>query len=201
MQLERANAQLVALSQQDALTGIANRRAFDETFADSWTRCADEQLPLSVMMIDIDQFKQYNDLYGHVVGDRCLARVAEVLDRVARAPNTLVSRFGGEEFAVLLPGRDAGECYRAAEGLRQAVVVAGIAHGANPWGLVTISIGCATAVPQRTGERMELLEVADAALYRAKQRGRNRWECAVSGFQDPRTLRHASFDLLAAAPA
>ncbi len=191
--LERANAQLVALAQQDALTGIANRRAFDHHFTEAWSRAIDTRLPLSLLMIDIDQFKQYNDLYGHLAGDCCLARVAAVLTCVARGPGTLVARFGGEEFAVLLPNHTPAACYRAAEDLRQAVVTAGLAHEASPWSQVTISIGCATAEPRLNGERLELLASADAALYRAKEQGRNRWECAGDGFQDANTLLYSLF--------
>ncbi len=194
-QLRRANAQLVALAQQDSLTGIGNRRAFEEGFAEAWNHACESGTPLAVLMIDIDHFKQFNDLYGHLLGDRCLARVAAVLARVVVTAGALVARFGGEEFAVLLPDVSESECCRIAELLRQAVASAGIAHDGNPWGLVTISVGIASGMAARQGDRLELLGHADAALYRAKQRGRNRVEGAGGEFQEARMLRPSSMEV------
>ena len=194
-QLQEANVRLTTLSQQDALTGIANRRAFDERFAESWSRAAEQKTCLAMLMIDIDKFKQYNDIYGHLRGDRCLAEVAEALARVVHGPNALAARFGGEEFVVMLSNLATAECHKVAERLRQAVVAINIPHEGNSWGLVTISVGCASGIPQPGGERLELLERADTALYHAKQMGRNRWESAENGlntgFQGLWLLQHS----------
>ena len=177
-QLRGANAQLQALAWQDPLTGISNRRGFDEAFAAAWENAAADRKPLSMLMLDIDHFKQYNDQNGHLVGDACLVRVAQHL-RAAVGELNVVARFGGEEFVVLLPDGDVRACFHLAEKLRKAVVAASIPHEGSLWGLVTISLGCATVLPAKDMERQELIAEADAALYRAKARGRNRLESPI----------------------
>lgn len=174
-QLTRANALLEKLSSEDALTGLANRRAFDLRLEAEWARARRGGEPLSLLMMDIDFFKRYNDHYGHPAGDVCLQRVAAVLDAHARRPADLVARVGGEEFAVLLPGAGTAAAVQLAERMRQAVAAAEIPHAASgAAGHVTASFGVASLVPDGGQPPQALLAAADAALYRAKEEGRNR---------------------------
>ena len=184
-QLREANAQLQALARQDPLTGIANRRAFDEALAVAWEHAETHRMPLSMLMLDIDHFKQFNDSNGHLLGDACLVRVAQLLG-ATMGENNRVARFGGEEFVVLLPEGGVQACFQMAERLRREVVCAAIPHDDSPWGIVTISIGCATVLPAMGGERHMLLAEADAALYRAKERGRNQLASPLTGDGDLR---------------
>lgn len=175
--LDEANRELIRLSSVDGLTGISNRRQFDELYVREWARAMRSAAPLSVMMCDVDYFKQYNDLYGHQAGDECLREVARVLQSCVRRPADLVARYGGEEFSVVLPDTDADGAYRVAETMRQGVVGLDIPHEAGKDGKVSISIGIASVVPQKEiSTRETLLMAADTALYAAKQKGRN---CAV----------------------
>lgn len=189
-QLREANARLRAIARQDPLTGMPNRRAFDEGFADAWQHAASAGKPLSALMLDIDHFKQFNDRYGHLAGDDCLVRVAHAL-RAVVGDETRVARFGGEEFVVLVPG-GVQACFQLAECLRRGVVGAAIPHEDSDWGLVTISVGCATVLPAMGGERRTLLAEADAALYQAKERGRNQLGSALTTGRDLR-LVHEDF--------
>lgn len=174
-ELRLANAHLSRLSFVDALTGLANRRRFDEALAQEWRRSARSQTPLAVVMADIDGFKLYNDALGHVEGDRCLAAVAQVFLQAVGRAGDLVARYGGEEFVVLIPGADHAAAARFAEGLRVACEAQAIAHPTSPVGpVVTISLGVASCTPSDDGLATSLVEQADAALYRAKQEGRNR---------------------------
>ncbi|MBV8516701.1 MAG: GGDEF domain-containing protein [Acidobacteria bacterium] len=180
--LEAANEHLATaietlhrISTQDGLTGVANRRHFDETLAVEWRRAARSRAALSLLMIDIDYFKRFNDASGHQAGDDCLRRVARcVQDAVHRAAD-LVARYGGEEFAVLLPDTDAERAIHVAETIRSRVESLNLEHPDAPCGHVTISIGLATAVPPRDGANMgDFIRCADSALYDAKRTGRNK---------------------------
>ncbi|MBW8311513.1 MAG: diguanylate cyclase [Rhizobium sp.] len=167
------------LSATDGLTHIANRRAFDEALVREWERALRSGGPLSVVMADIDFFKRYNDLYGHIAGDACLQQVAAALKAGVRQGGDLVARYGGEEFVVVLAGADEGAARAVAEALRQRVEALALPHEGNPaTGVVTISLGVATCTPVRGREPTTLVEAADKQLYRAKEGGRNRVEAA-----------------------
>lgn len=176
-ELAEANARLEELSRYDELTGLANRRAFDQELETVWNLSHREEAPLSLAMVDIDHFKEYNDTYGHPAGDEVLERVASALQEVARRASDLVARYGGEEFAVILPQVPEEEAGELGERMRSRVEACGIEHGASSAGdVVTVSVGVATApdVSRSEGGREELVERADRALYRAKEAGRNR---------------------------
>jgi diguanylate cyclase (GGDEF)-like protein len=178
--LERANSELTRLSSTDALTGVANRRQFDEALDAEWRRACRAGGALSLLMIDVDYFKKYNDAYGHQRGDACLKELGDLFRDKVRRAGELVARYGGEEFAVILPGADARECQIVAERLRLAVRDAAILHHDAPTKVVTVSIGAATARPTSPGPGPEsLISVADAALYRAKHSGRDQVRAAV----------------------
>ena len=165
---------LHALAYMDGLTGIANRRQFDQQLQVEWRRCRRSGLPLALLLLDIDYFKQYNDLYGHQQGDDCLRSVAHALRRQLGRAQDLVARYGGEEFVCLLPECDLAGATHLAHTLRQAVQALGMAHaGSAAAGVVTISLGVACVVPDAHSTPETLLASADARLYRAKQRGRN----------------------------
>lgn len=171
--LAAANEQLLKLSCTDGLTGIANRRAFDERLAADWARAVRTRSDISVVIVDVDYFKRYNDHYGHLAGDDCLCAIA---DRVAGAvlrASDLSARYGGEEFVVLLPGNGQQGAAELAERLRRAVHDAALPHAASPFGQVTISVGAASMVPTLKDLPATLLTLADQALYKAKQAGRN----------------------------
>jgi diguanylate cyclase (GGDEF)-like protein/PAS domain S-box-containing protein len=172
--LQSAYHAMESLVVVDALTGISNRRRFDEVLTMEWRRGLRDADKLSLLLIDADHFKRYNDTYGHVRGDSCLKQIAEAALDVVLRPGDLVARYGGEEFAVVLPGTDEGGAKAVAEDICQAVRNRELPHEGNAPGIVTVSIGCATVVPQRGKTPQDLIESADQALYRAKGRGRNR---------------------------
>jgi diguanylate cyclase (GGDEF)-like protein len=173
--LEKANERLLQMTTQDSLTEIANRRRFDEALAAEWRRGLRARSPLSILMIDIDFFKAFNDLYGHAAGDDCLRRVAQALDRSLRRAGDLVSRYGGEEFAIILPVIELGPAVSIAERLRSAVELMAIRHeSSDAAAVVTISVGAATGVPGSFHSSSDLIAAADRALYAAKRTGRNR---------------------------
>ncbi|MBT9332136.1 GGDEF domain-containing protein [Paracidobacterium acidisoli] len=171
--LRDANAQLTMLASVDGLTGIANRRSLDERFSMEWKRAIRVRTSLALLMIDLDHFKQYNDMYGHHAGDQCLRTIAGVLSRHLRRPQDFVARFGGEEFAILLPHTDLDGARHLAETIRIAVLEAAVDHDGSSWGCVTVSVGCAAILPAHGDDRFRLLQTADAALYLAKKAGRN----------------------------
>jgi diguanylate cyclase (GGDEF)-like protein len=159
----------------DPLTGLANRRRFDQTLTSEWDRAAREMHPLAVLMIDIDHFKAFNDTRGHPAGDQCLKAVACALQEHCARPGDLVCRWGGEEFAMILPRTDLRGAVHLARELVEAVRELRIEHGKAGSGLyVTVSAGAASATASEVGSAQALLEKADAALYIAKQTGRNR---------------------------
>ena len=192
--LEEANRRLAVLSTTDALTGVANRRRFAEVLAAEWGRAQRSDACLGAVMVDIDRFKLYNDRYGHLAGDACLRRVAATLAANVRGPADVVARYGGEEFAAILPGARGEDAQKVGERLRAAVVLLAEPHDGTPLGIVTISVGTASTVPAPDVSPDRLLESADAALYRAKERGRNRvvgaseaiTEAAVTGLAEAR---------------
>jgi diguanylate cyclase (GGDEF)-like protein/PAS domain S-box-containing protein len=171
-----AQERLERMAATDALTGIANRRAFDERLVTEWRRAAREGTSLSLLLLDADRFKLFNDRHGHSEGDRCLRAIAATVEAVSRRPGDLPARYGGEEFALILPGTDEAGAASVAERLRARMEAAALPHEANtPWGVVTLSIGCATVRPAGAEPDTDnLLRRADAALYQAKADGRNR---------------------------
>jgi len=173
--LKAANRELEKLSSLDGLTGIPNRRHFDETLAREWHRAMRAGGPLSLIMLDIDFFKLYNDHYGHQGGDDCLKRVAAILAGVTRRDTDIVARYGGEEFAVILPDTDQAGAEQIAEALRASVQGGKIIHAASKVSeYVSISVGVGTAIPARNTTPELLIKTADQALYKAKEEGRNR---------------------------
>jgi diguanylate cyclase (GGDEF)-like protein/PAS domain S-box-containing protein len=177
--LQSAYRAMETLVVVDPLTGIANRRRFDDLLANEWRRALRESAKLSLLLIDVDHFKRYNDTYGHVRGDSCLKQIAEAALDVIFRPGDLVARYGGEEFAVVLPGADETGARAVAEDICQAIRNRQLPHEGNAPGIVTVSIGCATMVPLRGKTAQDLIEAADQALYRAKARGRNRVVASV----------------------
>ena len=174
--LTAENEELKTLANLDGLTHIANRRVFDEEIKRAWQAAVKQQSVLSLIMLDIDFFKLYNDSYGHLSGDFCLTQVAAVLrDRVRKSSDT-VARYGGEEFAIILPETDLKEAAQIAIQLRDGIRALNIAHSASKLAckIVTLSIGVASVVPQQSQFAVELIAAADAALYVSKQQGRDR---------------------------
>ncbi|MCZ8522284.1 PAS domain S-box protein [Paenibacillus caseinilyticus] len=173
--LQEANRKLQHLSTRDGLTGIANRRSFDEAYEQAWLQGIRESAPLSVILCDIDFFKSYNDTYGHQGGDACLRAAAGIFEFVLEGSGHTAARYGGEEFVILLPGTGAEGARSIAEAVRAAVEQAGIPHRASKAGdCVTLSAGVATVIPHPLMAPGELIGQADKALYRAKLAGRNR---------------------------
>lgn len=178
--LAQANQQLQLISNTDGLTGIANRRHFDQALAHEWARAQRAQTPVALIMLDVDVFKHFNDHYGHLAGDKCLQTLALTLAQSGgRREGDLVARFGGEEFVVLLPGSDAPAAMEVAHQIQHAVQALGLPHEGAPFGIVTVSFGVASVIPVRDQAPEELVRRADRAMYRAKQGGRNRIELAV----------------------
>lgn len=175
LELKRHRDHLTSLAYIDGLTGVANRRRFDECAAVEWRRARRHHRPVSLLMVDVDEFKRYNDRYGHLQGDACLKRVATVLRRLIGRPADLLARYGGEEFVCILPETTADGAGKLAERMRAAVEDLGIEHaGASAADCVTVSIGLASAIVDVGTTLEETLATADAQLYRAKSAGRNR---------------------------
>ncbi|QAU48659.1 diguanylate cyclase [Bradyrhizobium guangzhouense] len=168
---------LETLAIEDSLTGLANRRRFDERLKEEWARAYRDRSSLGLLMIDVDHFKAYNDEYGHPAGDVCLRVVAKTIATEVQRVGDLAARYGGEEFAMLLPNTDAAGCARVGERIRNAIRDAGLVHASNPTGpCVTVSVGGAACRPavERTAGTSSLVEAADRALYAAKDSGRDR---------------------------
>lgn len=171
--LEEARKKLEAQSNTDGLTGIANRRAFDDALAQEWNRGLRASTPLALLMLDVDFFKHFNDRYGHPAGDRCLRALAQALAGAGRRAGELTARYGGEEFAVLLPNTVGPDALDTSRRIQEAVWALALTHEGTPTGIVTVSLGVASLVPADGYLPEDLLQRADAALYRAKQAGRN----------------------------
>jgi diguanylate cyclase (GGDEF)-like protein len=173
--LLRANTELERLANLDGLTQVANRRYFDARFTQEWQRGVRDRLPLSLILCDVDYFKQYNDAYGHLIGDECLKQVANTLRAVAKRPADLAARYGGEEFVLLLPNTNHQGAMQVAQTLHQQIKNLHIPHQdslVSQW--VTLSTGIATIVPSPEVSIQGLLHEADQAMYEAKQMGRDR---------------------------
>jgi diguanylate cyclase (GGDEF)-like protein len=173
--LEKANLELQRLATLDSLTQIANRRRLDEYLQREWRRASREQTPLSLILCDIDYFKNYNDSYGHQVGDDCLQQVAEVLSRTVKRASDLVARYGGEEFTVILPNTPVEGAMQIASLVQQNLQALKIVHphsAVNEYVTLSIGVTCTVPTPQTSPEK--LINVADKALYEAKREGRNR---------------------------
>jgi len=177
--LEEANAKLASLSNTDGLTGIANRRRFDQMLGQEWLRAQRSGAPLALIMLDVDHFKHFNDHYGHVAGDDCLRALAQVLLREVRRSGELVARYGGEEFVVLLPDTDVHTAFDVGQRIQQAVWSLGVPHAQVPSGIVTFSLGISSRVPSESHVPDDLVRQADLALYQAKETGRNCIQLAV----------------------
>lgn len=174
-QLQAANQELERISNTDALTQIANRRYFDRSLAQEWQRAQREQIPLALILCDIDFFKQYNDTYGHPAGDVCITAVAQVLQGCLHRSGDCLARYGGEEFAVILPHTDQLGAETMARKMQRAIAALNLPHAAHPTAQrITLSFGLAMALPQTGLSPQDLLSRADQALYQAKQTGRNR---------------------------
>jgi diguanylate cyclase (GGDEF)-like protein len=175
LRLARERRLLTRMADLDGLTGIANRRQFDRALSSEWQRALRDGAEVSVVMIDIDHFKPYNDRHGHAVGDSALRAVAETLHGALRRPGDLAARYGGEEFALLISGSEHDATMKLAHSLRTKVQALGMEHGASSAApVVTISMGVATAAAHPEIAAQELLELADERLYQAKKEGRNR---------------------------
>lgn len=178
-ELAQSNDMLRRMSYLDALTDIPNRRYFDEYISREWNRAGRDKRPLTLLMIDVDKFKLFNDTYGHQAGDRCLTQVAKTLSRVLRRTGDFVARYGGEEFVVVLSGTDHSGAGQVAERMRRAVAGLNILHPKAQSGRLTVSIGMATRMPGEHNQLEQLIAEADSGLYRAKRDGGNK--CQVDG--------------------
>ncbi|MGP2515634.1 sensor domain-containing diguanylate cyclase [Yersinia sp. 2545 StPb PI] len=179
-ELKQSESILKALSQTDVLTGVANRRHFDDIYQHIWQKNQIEGGSLSVLMIDFDNFKSFNDLYGHAMGDVCLKSIVETLSKSIRGGSDILARYGGEEFIVLLAPSTLADAKAVAERMRHSIEELDIPHGISPEGRVTISIGVASvSAPGESISATDLSDAADKALYRAKTTGKNRVEAVV----------------------
>ena len=177
--LEAANGELERVAMLDGLTHIANRRRFDAVLQHEWRRCQREHQPMSLLMLDVDDFKAYNDEYGHQAGDEVLIRIAAACEGAMKRSTDTAARYGGEEFAIILANTDSAGALRIAEAVAVAVRDAGIPHRrATAANVVTVSVGVATVVPDSPLGPETLIARADQALYAAKRAGRNRIEVA-----------------------
>ena len=174
-QLVILQKELEDMSYKDGLTGVANRRMFDSILELEWANARRNGQPLSVIMIDIDHFKEFNDHYGHIQGDDCLIRVAQVLGSAATRARDFLARYGGEEFVLVLPEADADAAAKIAERCRQLIFKEQIPHARSPVSAVlTISLGVGTITPGHEDQAMAFIETIDKKLYQAKQLGRNK---------------------------
>jgi diguanylate cyclase (GGDEF)-like protein len=172
--LEEAKREMEILASLDGLTGVANRRFFDERLEEEWKRASRAESHISLLIADIDYFKSYNDANGHLAGDECLKKVAKTLWESVRRPSDLLARYGGEEFAALLPNTEIGGALRLAETMNSRIQAMSVIHPDSRAGnRLTVSIGVASMVPQRNSSQLDLIKAADDALYKAKREGRN----------------------------
>lgn len=190
-ELQWANVSLQEQSRTDSLTGLHNRRFFDEALHNAWARMLREAGRLGLILIDVDYFKAYNDRLGHQAGDECLRRVARAIDDSANRPADVVARFGGEEFVVLLPETDPAGARAVAERIRHALQVLALPHPDAAAGTVTVSMGVCSRNPAEGGDPDQLLVRADQAMYRAKANGRDRIEMAEPDGSESRSVLQA----------
>jgi len=173
-QLQKSNFELQRLTNTDGLTGIANRRYFDDYLGAEWKRAKRMQEEIALLLIDVDNFKLYNDTYGHVAGDLVLKQVAKAMEASVVRSSDLSARFGGEEFSVILPTTSIEGARAAGEKVREMVESLQIDHVHSATGTLTVSIGAAAIIPQEEHNRSDLIHLADQRLYRAKQSGKNK---------------------------
>ncbi len=171
--LEEINVRLEALSNTDGLTGIANRRNFDHLLTQEWNRAKRSNAPLSLILLDVDHFKHFNDQYGHLAGDVCLKALAQALVRAERRSGHLVARYGGEEFVVLLPSTSLDGALETVRRIQQEIWALALPHEETDPGIITVSLGVASMIPANPYVPEDLLQQADSALYQAKKLGRN----------------------------
>jgi diguanylate cyclase (GGDEF)-like protein len=181
--LDSANHELKRLTSIDGLTGIANRRHFDSVLLREWRRAMRQGEEISILMCDVDLFKQYNDAYGHQTGDECLRQIAQTLTHAMDRGGDLLARYGGEEFIAVLPDTSLSGASFVAEQMRKAISQLSIAHPDSPFSVVTASFGVASGIAMPETDPQDLVGAADLALYKAKHRGRNR-VCQTTSF-DP----------------
>lgn len=172
-EIHASHRQLKEISLLDGLTNIPNRRHFDETLVAEWKRCLRTDSPLSIVISDVDFFKQFNDVYGHQAGDSCLSAIASSLNESLFRVEDMVARYGGEEFAAILPGTDTDGAHAVAERMRRSARELCIPHERGVGGLVSCSFGVASLKPNANSLPLQLLQAADAGLYAAKRAGRN----------------------------
>ena len=177
--LAESEARHRRLANADDLTGLCNRRAFNLRLEEEWVRALERRTTLALLLLDVDLFKSYNDEYGHLGGDECLRCLATLIDRTIEEEGGLAARFGGEEFAVILPGQGLERAEAVAERIRSAVFDWALPHTGSPTGVQTVSLGVASVVPEGAGKVTELVRMADRALYCAKGLGRNRVVASV----------------------
>jgi diguanylate cyclase (GGDEF)-like protein/PAS domain S-box-containing protein len=181
LELQEVNRELQLLTHLDGLTKIANRRCFDEFLNREWQRLCRSGQPLSLLMLDVDYFKPYNDFYGHQRGDDCLKKVAQAIQQVISRPADLVARYGGEEFVITLPETDIEGAIVIAKAIHSAIAVLGIPHQTSSVSdCITVSIGIATMIPTLDASPDHLIDQADQALYQAKHQGRDCYRVQVS---------------------
>jgi diguanylate cyclase (GGDEF)-like protein len=181
--LETTNASLQQLAMSDGLTGLANRRHFDDRLNAEFKRAVRDQSPLALVILDVDYFKKFNDRHGHVAGDACLREVAEAVQAGQHRPGDIAARFGGEEFTILLPDTDLAGARLVAEKVRAAIAAMAMVHDGSPFHIVTVSAGVHALVPARGDYPRTLVEAADRGLYQAKAEGRNR-VCAAPPYEN-----------------
>jgi diguanylate cyclase (GGDEF)-like protein len=179
--LRRLNEELQSQLHVDGLTGLTNRAGFDDQLAIQWSAHSRSNSALSLLMVDVDHFKKFNDTYGHLAGDECLRIVARCLSRAVQRPNDVTARYGGEEFAAILPNTQPAGALVIAARLRELLAEAAVAHSGSPHGVVTVSVGAATAYPDPSPNAVSLVADADVALYAAKAAGRDRVIAAEGG--------------------
>ncbi|MBE9162257.1 MULTISPECIES: diguanylate cyclase domain-containing protein [Microcoleaceae] len=174
--LQDANQKLEELANLDGLTQVANRRCFNNRLQSEWQRLARENQPLSLILLDVDKFKSYNDYYGHLAGDDCLIRIGQILQKVVIRPTDLAARYGGEEFVTLLPNTDLEGGIKVAQNIQQEIHNLAIPHAqSDVKEIVTVSLGISSLIPRLEVQPETLVAYADKALYDAKQQGRDRW--------------------------
>ena len=173
-ELETLKKQLEEYSYQDGLTGIANRRFFEDSYQREWLNAQREQQPLTLMLLDIDYFKQYNDYNGHILGDACLKQIAQLLKKSVSRPRDLVARFGGEEFVLILPDTSQASAIEVVERILQSIRTADICHSSSPLDQrLSVSLGVKTIIPTQKNDKIAFLKEVDQNLYLAKEQGRN----------------------------